>query len=123
MGSQVVCLMQEHLNAPPKELLLAQTEHYVEYSRKGKVIKGEEKPIIRSRYEEDRSVDIAKVSLLLHSFILFSYHNNHTSVWGSYWKSGQWGYECCHSVVKNSYCVGEFEETTFSHSRHTVCFQ
>lgn len=29
----------EHLQAPPKTLLLAQTEDYVEYSRYGKVIK------------------------------------------------------------------------------------
>jgi pre-mRNA-processing factor SLU7 len=29
----------EHLHAPPKSLLLAQTENYVEYSRYGKVIK------------------------------------------------------------------------------------
>lgn len=30
---------EEHLKVPPKSLLLAQTEHYVEYSRYGKVIK------------------------------------------------------------------------------------
>ena len=29
----------EHLQAPPKSLLLAQTEDYVEYSRYGKIIK------------------------------------------------------------------------------------
>lgn len=29
----------EHLEAPPKSLLLAQTEDYIEYSRYGKVIK------------------------------------------------------------------------------------
>lgn len=80
---------KEHLEAPPKTLLLAQTEHYVEYSRSGKIIQGEEKPIIRSKYEED------------------VYINNHTSVWGSYWISGQWGYKCCHSLIKNSYCLGE----------------
>jgi pre-mRNA-processing factor SLU7 len=43
----------EHLQAPPKELLLAQTEHYVEYSRTGKVIKGQEKAKVKSKYEED----------------------------------------------------------------------
>lgn len=80
---------EEHLDAPPKALLLAQTETYVEYSRYGKVIKGQEKPIIRSRYEED------------------VYINNHTAVWGSYWHNFQWGYKCCHSFIKNSYCVGE----------------
>lgn len=30
---------EEHLQAPPKSLLLAQTEDYVEYSRQGKIIK------------------------------------------------------------------------------------
>lgn len=24
--------------------------------------------------------------------------NNHTSVWGSWWREGQWGYACCHQV-------------------------
>lgn len=79
----------EHLDAPPKELLLAQTEDYVEYSRHGKVIRGQEKVTVRSKYEED------------------VYLNNHTTVWGSFWKEGSWGYQCCHSFVKNSYCTGE----------------
>uniref|UniRef100_A0A182K7W9 Pre-mRNA-splicing factor SLU7 n=1 Tax=Anopheles christyi TaxID=43041 RepID=A0A182K7W9_9DIPT len=80
---------EEHLAVPPKALLLAQTENYVEYSRYGKIIKGQDKPIIRSRYEED------------------VYINNHTTVWGSYWSNGCWGYKCCESMIKNSYCVGE----------------
>ena len=80
---------KEHLQAPPKALLLAQTEHYVEYSRSGKVIKGAEKPIVCSRYEED------------------VYINNHSQVWGSFWKEGQWGYQCCFSLIQNSYCTGE----------------
>ncbi|VDN56901.1 unnamed protein product [Dracunculus medinensis] len=79
---------EEYLKAPAKELLLAQSEHYVEYSRTGKVVKGEERPTIRSRYEEDK------------------YINNHTSVWGSYWEANRWGYSCCHSFFKNSYCTG-----------------
>lgn len=33
--------------------------------------------------------------------------NNHTSVWGSWWKDFKWGYACCHSIVKNSFCTGE----------------
>lgn len=28
-------------------------------------------------------------------------------IWGSYWKEGKWGYRCCHSFVKYSYCTGE----------------
>lgn len=80
---------REHLEAPPKALLLAQTEHYVEYSRSGKIIKGAEKPVVCSRYEED-----------VHT-------NNHTTVWGSFWKDGHWGYQCCHSLIHNSYCTGD----------------
>ncbi|XP_012938333.1 pre-mRNA-splicing factor SLU7, partial [Aplysia californica] len=80
---------QEYLEAPPKQLLLAQTEDYVEYSRTGAVIKGQERAQIKSRYEED------------------VYPNNHTSVWGSYWKDGRWGFACCHSFIKESYCTGE----------------
>ncbi|KAK0170282.1 hypothetical protein PV328_010861 [Microctonus aethiopoides] len=80
---------EEHLQVPDPSLLLAQTENYIEYSRCGKIIKGQEKQIIRSKYEED------------------VYPNNHTSVWGSYWHAHKWGYKCCHSFVKNSYCTGE----------------
>ena len=29
------------------------------------------------------------------------------SIWGSYFKNGKWGYTCCHSLEKNSYCLGE----------------
>uniref|UniRef100_A0A3Q2V201 Pre-mRNA-splicing factor SLU7 n=1 Tax=Haplochromis burtoni TaxID=8153 RepID=A0A3Q2V201_HAPBU len=83
---------QEHLDAPPRELLLAQTEDYVEYSRHGAVLKGLEKAVARSKYEEDVLI------------------NNHTCIWGSYWKDGFWGYKCCHSMVKQSYCTGSLDE-------------
>lgn len=73
------------MEAPPKSLLLAQTEEYVEYSRSGKIIKGMEKPKARSAYEED------------------VYINNHTCVWGSYWNAGRWGYKCCKSFIKVLY--------------------
>ncbi|CAK8698288.1 unnamed protein product [Clavelina lepadiformis] len=88
----------EHLDAPPKELLLAQTEDYVEYSRQGNVIKGQEKAKTKSKYVED------------------AYINNHTSVWGSYWKEGKWGYACCHSFIKHSYCTGDAGKEI--HSEH-----
>ena len=41
------------MQAPPKEMLLSQTEHYVEYSRTGQVVKGQEPAVPRSKYEED----------------------------------------------------------------------
>lgn len=34
------------------------------------------------------------------------YINNHTSVWGSWWKDHQWGYKCCKQTIRNSYCTG-----------------
>ncbi|KAJ3038264.1 mRNA splicing protein [Rhizophlyctis rosea] len=79
----------EHLQAPPKELLLAQSENYVEYSQTGRVIKGQEKAAVKSKYEED----------------VFAF--NHTTVWGSWWKDGRWGYGCCHSYTRSAYCTGE----------------
>lgn len=47
----------EHLQAPPKQLLLAQTEDYVEYSRYGKVVK-----VSLSSYSE--SSNLHKVHIL-----------------------------------------------------------
>ncbi|KIX97428.1 uncharacterized protein Z520_06880 [Fonsecaea multimorphosa CBS 102226] len=63
-------------------------ERYVEYDDSGH-IKGSERTVARSKYPED------------------VFQNNHTSVWGSWWKDFKWGYACCHSTVKNSYCTGE----------------
>ncbi|KAJ9618302.1 mRNA splicing protein [Taxawa tesnikishii (nom. ined.)] len=39
--------------------------------------------------------------------------NNHTSVWGSWWRDFKWGYACCHSTVKNSFCTGEAGKQAF----------
>lgn len=86
----------EHLNAPPKELLLAQTEDYIEYNRQGNVIKGQEKAKVKSKYLED------------------IYINNHTAIWGSFWKDFRWGFACCHSFIKQSYCTGEAGKNTKS---------
>ncbi|CAJ0936738.1 unnamed protein product [Ranitomeya imitator] len=33
-------------------------------------------------------------------------------IWGSFWKDGRWGYKCCHSFVKMSYCTGEAGKST-----------
>ena len=80
---------KEHLQGLDAQLRFGQTDTYIEYSRQGQVIKGCHKAKISSIYEED------------------VFTNNHTSVWGSYWSDGQWGYRCCHSLVKNSYCTGD----------------
>merc|ERR1711892_637380 len=67
------------------------TENYVEYSRTGQVIKGQERAKVKSRYEED------------------VFPGNHSAVWGSYWEGGQWGFACCQSLIKGSYCIGADE--------------
>jgi pre-mRNA-processing factor SLU7 len=42
--------------------------------------------------------------------------NNHTAVWGSWWSDGTWGYACCRSCVKNSYCTGKAGEKAITDS-------
>ena len=73
-----------------KRLKAAEVEddRFVEYDERG-LIKGQPKKEEKSMYPEDVLT------------------NNHTSVWGSWWKDFKWGYACCHSTVKNSYCTGE----------------
>ena len=78
---------------PPKPSIIT-SERYIEYDASGKV-KGEITTTPRSKYPED---------------IL---QNNHTSVWGSWWRDFTWGYACCHSTTKNSYCTGEEGKTAF----------
>lgn len=77
----------EHLESMPRELILAQTEHYAEYSRFGTVVKTLEKATVKSKYVEDEHV------------------HNHTSVWGSFFKDGKWGYKCCQVLDRDAYCT------------------
>ncbi|KAK3695543.1 Pre-mRNA-splicing factor slu-7 [Podospora appendiculata] len=71
-----------------KGMTITESETYVEYDEAG-LIKGASKKVAKSKYAEDVLV------------------NNHTSVWGSWWSDFRWGYACCHSLSKNSYCTGE----------------
>ncbi|KAL9013109.1 MAG: hypothetical protein Q9173_002187 [Seirophora scorigena] len=66
---------------------ITESERYIEYDETG-AVKGTPKAALKSKYPEDVLI------------------NNHTSVWGSWWNNFQWGYTCCHSTVKNSYCTG-----------------
>lgn len=77
---------EQHLVEKP--LVLEEEERYIEYTPSGQ-IKGREKTVAKSKYVEDK------------------YVGNHTSVWGSWWQNFQWGFACCHSTVKNSYCTGD----------------
>eukprot|EP00696_Hemimastix_kukwesjijk_P013986 gnl/Hemi2/27860_TR9200_c0_g1_i1.p1 gnl/Hemi2/27860_TR9200_c0_g1~~gnl/Hemi2/27860_TR9200_c0_g1_i1.p1 ORF type:complete len:528 (+),score=204.33 gnl/Hemi2/27860_TR9200_c0_g1_i1:108-1691(+) len=92
---------RKHVATLPPELIFAQTEQYVEYSRDGKIIKGDEKRIPSSKYEED------------------VYHNNHTAIWGSFYDldTHRWGYQCCHQLTKNSYCTGQAGKQALKASR------
>ncbi|KAI9819217.1 MAG: mRNA splicing protein [Pycnora praestabilis] len=86
---------EKHLQtAPLRDAAITESERYVEYDSKG-AIKGVPKTVAKSKYPEDVLV------------------NNHTSVWGSWWSNFQWGYACCHSTVKNSYCTGEEGKAVF----------
>lgn len=86
---------QGHLqNNSLKDAAIEESERYVEYDERGH-IKGLPKTKAKSKYPEDVLV------------------NNHTSVWGSWWSNFQWGYACCHSTVKNSYCTGDEGKRAF----------
>jgi pre-mRNA-processing factor SLU7 len=101
---------EQYLQSVPKELRSGQTEHYVEYDRRGKVIKGMERAKAKSKYDEDGKLFFTLTFFLTtgaHSLDLRSvYPGNHTSIWGSFYNinTGQWGYGCCHSHIKGSYC-------------------
>lgn len=55
---------REHLEAPPRDLLMGQWESYAEYTQTGRVLKGSEKSSVKSRYEEDVYLKNHKVSYL-----------------------------------------------------------
>ncbi|KAG9229466.1 Pre-mRNA splicing Prp18-interacting factor-domain-containing protein [Amylocarpus encephaloides] len=82
------------LAAKLREAAVPDSERYVEYDESG-AIKGAPRVVGRSKYPEDVHI------------------NNHTSVWGSWWSNFQWGYSCCHSILKNSYCIGLEGKTAF----------
>ena len=63
---------EEHLSKPPKELLLGQTEEYVEYSRAGQVIHGKERAATRSKYPEDGSFQVYVLSTIAHALDFIS---------------------------------------------------
>lgn len=78
-----------------QETIVLENEVYVEYDESG-AIKGAPKAETKSKYAEDELI------------------YNHTSVWGSWWANFQWGYACCHSTVKNSYCTGNEGKIAFA---------
>ncbi|KAH0497185.1 hypothetical protein TgHK011_004514 [Trichoderma gracile] len=79
---------QKVMPAALRNLAMSESETFVEYDEAG-LIKGAPLRGAKSKYAEDVLI------------------NNHTSVWGSWWSNFKWGYACCHSFIKNSYCTGE----------------
>lgn len=66
-----------------------QSEVYVEYNSDGKIISKVKPAAPVSKYAED---------------VL---EKNHTTIWGSYFKNGQWGYACCYQVQRYAFCTGK----------------
>ncbi|KAI3385507.1 hypothetical protein SNEBB_003407 [Seison nebaliae] len=69
--------------------ILGQSEDYVQYKQRINMPAKKEIITVTSRYCEN------------------IFPLNHTTIWGSYWKDGKWGYRCCFSLLKSSYCTGE----------------
>ena len=91
---------EQHLQPVPlQNAAITENERYVEYDEMG-AIKGAPKTVAKSKYPEDVFI------------------NNHTSVWGSWWQDFKWGYACCHSTIKNSYCTGEEGRRAFEEADH-----
>ena len=85
---------EEYMQTTRSEAGVVENERYVEYDLSG-AVKGAPKAEAKSKYPEDVLV------------------NNHESIWGSWWANYRWGYACCHSTVKNSYCTGEEGKLAF----------
>lgn len=79
---------QKAMPSSLRNMMITESETFVEYDDAG-LIKGAPKKKAKSKYTEDVLI------------------NNHKSVWGSWWSNFKWGYACCHSFVKNSYCTGQ----------------
>ena len=90
---------EQHLQTAPGGAAVTENERYVEYDALG-AIKGMPKAEAKSKYPEDVFI------------------NNHRSVWGSWWANFRWGYACCHSTVKNSYCTGEEGKLAFKEAEN-----
>ena len=85
---------EQHIKPKSENAAIVENERYVEYDPSG-AIKGAPEAEAKSKYQEDVFI------------------NNHQTVWGSWWTNFQWGYSCCHSTVKNSYCTGEAGKRAF----------
>ena len=85
-------------------LILGQSEYYSEFTPDGKRKQSasERQMVATTKYVEDE------------------YPMNHSSVWGSFYDRSlaSWGYQCCRSTLKNSYCVGQKSQPSIQSSNH-----
>ncbi len=79
--------------ALPHRVRFGATSAYVEYAPDGRVVKGMEKAVPKSKYANLEDQHPA----------------GHSSVWGSYFDRDElkWGYACCWQTSKNAFCLGE----------------
>jgi len=91
--SQALTMSSSEKARKPKTIMSSSV--YTEYDASGRP-KNAPVTVARSKYPED------------------VHPNNHTSVWGSWWSNFQWGYSCCHSTVRNSWCSGEEGKEAFA---------
>ena len=90
---------EEFIQATRSEAGVVENDRYVEYDPSG-AVKGAPKAESNSKYLEDVFI------------------NNHESIWGSWWANFQWGYACCHSTIRNSYCTGEEGKLAFENAEN-----
>ncbi|KAF3456778.1 hypothetical protein FNV43_RR01432 [Rhamnella rubrinervis] len=81
-------VIKEKLKSEMKKTIMEKYGNAVSEEELPRELLGQRDVPSKSKYEED------------------DYINNHTSVWGSWWKDHQWGYKCCKQTIKNSYCTG-----------------
>ena len=95
IASSAASTAPQQTKKPPKAI-----STYIEYDERGLPKNAPKAPVAKSKYPED------------------VHPNNHSSVFGSWWADGQWGYQCCHSTVRNSWCAGEEGKASFEEARN-----
>lgn len=82
-------------DAPDTALLLGQSEQYVQYGRDGRIIKGADKVVPKTKYAEDVLI------------------GNHSKTWGSFFDktTRRWGFACCQQTSRQAYCVPLTKQT------------
>lgn len=83
------------------------TEHLTKSKALSDVNEGDYKNLNNTsqdkKFHDNRMLD--KNGLKRSRFSEDIYPLNHSSIWGSYYESGNWGYSCCRQTQKNAYCT------------------